>query len=82
MREGILQRASSKRKKTCKLYSLNDDHDEDNETPTNDEQSDEQQYEEKVIKQGYCSKVWLIFLKFLKSLAFGKFSTKFYYKKG
>ena len=36
MSEGMLQRASSKRKKTSKLFSLNDQPDEDIEDPTED----------------------------------------------
>ncbi len=39
MSEGMLQRASSNRKKTSKLYSLNDKSDEDIENPTDDDLS-------------------------------------------
>ena len=39
MSEGMLPRASSKRKKTSKLYSLNDQPNQDIENPTDDDAS-------------------------------------------
>ena len=52
MSEGMLQRASSKRKKDRKsiLYSVNDLPDEELKNPTDDEPSDECQSEDKIIK--------------------------------
>lgn len=49
MSEGMLQRGSSKQKKTVYLYSLNDQPDEDIENQTDDEQCGELKSEERII---------------------------------
>jgi len=54
----MLQRASSKRKKTSKQFSLNDQLDKDIENQFDDESSGEFQFEEKVFQQRWCSKAW------------------------
>ncbi len=81
MSEKMLQRASSKRNKTSQLYSLNDQPDQDIENPTDDDSSGDINGEEKVIKQSYCNKAWQSFVRILKTISFGRFQTKFYYKK-
>ena len=49
MSEGMLERGSSKQKKTIYLYSLNDQRDDDIDSRTDDEQCGELKSEERII---------------------------------